>query len=217
MEKPMPPNKFIPAPCPVADAEMLQSNLSRQVGSYSFPVEKASVKEIGPIIAKHIAKQSALQTNEGKRYIELGEKFADHQGVNRVSDGWVRVATYSVLCVALVLMIVIVATALVPSPELPGTKKPMWRLVQNLLAVGIVGAIGGTLAAILMHAIANGRVPPESYIYPTACTFWGVAVILVSWKFASPTSFSTGIVQILLQTAAITVGLFLGKGLMGKR
>jgi len=116
----------------------------------------------------------------------------------------------------LVLISVIVA-ALVPLPELPGLQKPVWRLVQNLLAVGIVGAIGGVLAAVLMGVIANGRMPAESYIYPAVGTFWGVAIVLVAWKFASPTSFSTGIVQILVQTAAITVGLYLGKGLAAQR
>lgn len=128
-----------------------------------------------------------------------------------------RIAAYSALCIALVLTIVIVGAALAPSPELPMLQKPMWRLAQNLLTVGIVGAIGGALAAILMNVIVDGRLPSKSYIHPTVCTFWGVALVLAAWKFASPTSFSTGIVQILIQTAAITVGLYLGSGLAAHR
>jgi hypothetical protein len=31
-----------------------------------------------------------LQTDEAKLYIQLGEKFAEHQSVNHVSDEWVR-------------------------------------------------------------------------------------------------------------------------------
>jgi hypothetical protein len=128
----------------------------------------------------------------------------------------VRTAAYSVLCITLVLISVIVA-ALVPLPELPGLQKPVWKLVQSLLAIGLVGAIGGVLTAVVMGVIANGRMPAESYIYPTVGAFWGLAVVLVAWKFASPTSFSTGIVQILVQTAAITVCLYLGKGLAAQR
>ena len=108
-----------------------------------------------------------------------------------------RVAAYSVLCITVVLLTVVIAAALVPPLELLGAQRPNWRLVQNLLRVGFVGAIGGALAAVVMHVIANRRISAKSYIYPTVGTFWGVAIVLVAWKFASPTSFSTGIVQIL--------------------
>lgn len=56
-----------------------------------------------------------------------------------------------------------------------------------------------------------------SYIHPTVWTFWGVAVGLVAWKFTSLTSLSTAIVQKLIETAAITVGLFLGTALNLRR
>ena len=128
-----------------------------------------------------------------------------------------RIAAYSALCIALVLTIVIVGASLAPSSELPMLQKPMWRLAQNLLTVSLVGAIGGALAAVIMDLIVDGQVPSKSYIHPTVCTFWGIALVLVAWKFTSPTSFSTGIVQILIQTAAITLGLYLGTGLNVRR
>lgn len=56
----------------------------------SFHVDKASVKDLAPILAKHIDKSSTIQTDEAKMYIQLGEKFADHQSVNHVAKEWVR-------------------------------------------------------------------------------------------------------------------------------
>lgn len=58
--------------------------------SRSFHVDNASAKEIGPILAKHVRKESTLMTDEAKLYIQLGEKFGDHQTVNHVNDEWVR-------------------------------------------------------------------------------------------------------------------------------
>lgn len=56
----------------------------------SFHVDRASAKEIGPILAKHANKSSTLQTDEGTHYISLGKTFADHQSVNHGKDEWVR-------------------------------------------------------------------------------------------------------------------------------
>ena len=58
--------------------------------SRSFHVDNASAKEIGPILAKHVRKESTLMTDEAKLYIQLGEKFGDHQTVNHVNDEWVK-------------------------------------------------------------------------------------------------------------------------------
>lgn len=56
----------------------------------SFHVDKASAKEIGPILAKHVAPESTLQTDEATQYITLGKCFAGHQSVTHGKDEWVR-------------------------------------------------------------------------------------------------------------------------------
>ncbi|MGE0579915.1 IS1595 family transposase [Reyranella sp.] len=56
----------------------------------SFHIDKASAREIKPILAKHMNKNSVLMTDEAKLYIQLGPMFADHQTVNHVHDEWVR-------------------------------------------------------------------------------------------------------------------------------
>lgn len=56
----------------------------------SFNVDRARAKDIGPILAKHVHKDTTLQTDEAKMYIKLGKSFADHQSVNHVKDEWVR-------------------------------------------------------------------------------------------------------------------------------
>lgn len=61
----------------------------------SFHVDKASAREIGPILAKHVAPESTLQTDEATQYIGLGKKFAAHESVNHGKDEWVRGTAHS--------------------------------------------------------------------------------------------------------------------------
>lgn len=61
----------------------------------SFHVDKASARELGPILAKHVHSESTLQTDEATQYIGLGKRFADHQSVNHGKDEWVRGTAHS--------------------------------------------------------------------------------------------------------------------------
>lgn len=61
----------------------------------SFHIDKVSAKEIGPIVAANVAKESRLMTDEGKHYIPIGKRFADHQSVNHGIDEWVRGDAYT--------------------------------------------------------------------------------------------------------------------------
>ena len=47
----------------------------------SFPINTTKAKEIGPIVNKHIAKESDLMTDEAGQYQSIGKHFASH--------GWV--------------------------------------------------------------------------------------------------------------------------------
>lgn len=61
-------------------------DLHRPQGRRSQSVATTST----PILAKYIKPESTLQTDEAKLYIQLGEKFAEHQSVNHVSEEYVR-------------------------------------------------------------------------------------------------------------------------------
>lgn len=56
----------------------------------SFHVDKVRARDIAPILARNINKETTLQTDEAKVYIELGKGFSEHQSVNHVDDEWVR-------------------------------------------------------------------------------------------------------------------------------
>ena len=51
----------------------------------SFPINTTKAKEIGPIVNKHIAKESDLMTDEAGQYQSIGKRFASH--------GWVTHST----------------------------------------------------------------------------------------------------------------------------
>ena len=51
----------------------------------SFPINTTRAKEIGPIVNKHIAKESDLMTDEASQYQKIGKRFESH--------GWVTHST----------------------------------------------------------------------------------------------------------------------------
>jgi transposase-like protein len=56
----------------------------------SFHVDKATVKEVTPIVRKNVSRESALMTDESNLYTKLGTEFTDHQTVVHSQGEYVR-------------------------------------------------------------------------------------------------------------------------------
>ena len=55
----------------------------------SFPINTTRAKEIGPIVNKHIAKESDLMTDEASQYQSIGKRFASHGWVTHSAGQYV--------------------------------------------------------------------------------------------------------------------------------
>ena len=55
----------------------------------SFPINTTKAKEIGPIVNKHIAKESDLMTDEATQYQPIGKRFASHGWVTHSAGQYV--------------------------------------------------------------------------------------------------------------------------------
>ncbi len=56
----------------------------------SFHVDSTTVAQIAPIVRANIAKETALMTDEGRQYLEVGAEFASHETVNHSQEEYVR-------------------------------------------------------------------------------------------------------------------------------
>ena len=55
----------------------------------SFPINTTKAREIGPIVNKHIAKESELMTDEASQYQSIGKRFASHGWVTHSAGQYV--------------------------------------------------------------------------------------------------------------------------------
>ena len=55
----------------------------------SFPINTTKAKEIGPIVNKHIAKESDLMTDEASQYQSIGKRFESHGWVTHSAGQYV--------------------------------------------------------------------------------------------------------------------------------
>jgi len=56
----------------------------------SFHVDKATVKEVAPIVTANVSRETRLMTDESNIYTKLGREFAGHGVVNHKIDEYVR-------------------------------------------------------------------------------------------------------------------------------
>jgi hypothetical protein len=56
----------------------------------SFHIDNASVAQIAPIVRSNIASETALMTDEGTQYREVGREFASHDSVNHSAKEYAR-------------------------------------------------------------------------------------------------------------------------------
>jgi transposase-like protein len=56
----------------------------------SFHIDTASVAQIAPIVRANIARETALMTDEGAQYKEVGREFASHDSVNHSAKEYAR-------------------------------------------------------------------------------------------------------------------------------
>lgn len=61
----------------------------------SFHIDKANMRNITPIVASNIHRESVLMTDEATHYQRVGKVFADHQTVHHKSKEYVRGAAYT--------------------------------------------------------------------------------------------------------------------------
>jgi len=64
--------------------------VERDGAARSFHVEGTRIADLKPIINENIAKESALMTDEGTWYREIGRQFARHETVKHREDEYVR-------------------------------------------------------------------------------------------------------------------------------
>lgn len=64
--------------------------VQRGAGARSFHVDTASVGQIAPIVREHIDRETAMMTDEGRHYVELGREFASHETVNHAAEEYAR-------------------------------------------------------------------------------------------------------------------------------
>ena len=56
----------------------------------SFHIDRASIANVKPIVTKHVAKASTLQTDEGGHYTTMGREFAGNGVVNHQAGEYVK-------------------------------------------------------------------------------------------------------------------------------
>jgi transposase-like protein len=64
--------------------------VERDGSARSFHVDSTSVAQIAPIVRANVAKETALMTDEGRQYLEVGAEFASHGTVNHSQEEYVR-------------------------------------------------------------------------------------------------------------------------------
>jgi transposase-like protein len=66
------------------------SLIERGGSARSFHVEGTRVADIAPVIRTNLARESAMMTDEGTYYREVGREFASHEMVNHKQEEYVR-------------------------------------------------------------------------------------------------------------------------------
>jgi transposase-like protein len=66
------------------------SLIERGGSARSFHVEGTRIADIAPVIRANLARESAMMTDEGTYYREVGRDFASHQTVNHKQEEYVR-------------------------------------------------------------------------------------------------------------------------------
>lgn len=61
----------------------------------SFHVANVTAKTLGPVVAKHIARDSHLMTDESPIYTKMGDAFAGHSTVNHSAEEFVRLGGFA--------------------------------------------------------------------------------------------------------------------------
>ena len=56
----------------------------------SFHVQSVTIKNLGPIMAKHVAKTARVMTDTASYYRKLGAAFKSHETVNHLSGEYAR-------------------------------------------------------------------------------------------------------------------------------
>jgi hypothetical protein len=74
----------------VGHKHVVLSLVERGGSSRSFHVEGTRIADLAPIIRENIDRQSALMTDEGTWYREVGREFARHETVKHREDEYVR-------------------------------------------------------------------------------------------------------------------------------
>ena len=64
--------------------------MERGGSARSFHVDSTTVAQIAPIVRANIAEETALMTDEGRQYLEVGAEFASHETVNHSQEEYVR-------------------------------------------------------------------------------------------------------------------------------
>jgi transposase-like protein len=64
--------------------------VERDGQSHSFRVANVSGKTLRPVIVSHVSRKSALMTDEGGQYFQVGKEFSRHEKVNHGADEYVR-------------------------------------------------------------------------------------------------------------------------------
>jgi transposase-like protein len=64
--------------------------VQRGGGARSFHIDNTSVGQIHNVVRDHIARETALMTDEARRYENIGEWFASHDTVKHSADEYVR-------------------------------------------------------------------------------------------------------------------------------
>ena len=66
------------------------SLIERGGSARSFHVEGTRIADIAPVIRANLARESAMMTDEGTYYREVGREFASHEMVNHKQEEYVR-------------------------------------------------------------------------------------------------------------------------------
>jgi transposase-like protein len=74
----------------VGHKHVVVSLIERGGSARSFHVEGTRIADLKPILTANIAKESALMTDEGTWYREIGRQFARHETVKHRDDEYVR-------------------------------------------------------------------------------------------------------------------------------
>src|SRR6266851_10260834 len=77
----------------VAFRNIVLTLVERGGSARSFPIDTHTLTEITDIVRANVHRETAMNTDEGSWYNELGEHFASHDTVHHKSDEYVRYST----------------------------------------------------------------------------------------------------------------------------